>query len=1496
MNRSLVIPPLIVSHLPPQVPKNRGPLRLNRGRGSAESRSRALRAALRQLRDAWPEPYTTGDREKIACDCDQGKESGRSSSAMWRRRAAESPALTPRPGASPGLLRRRYSVPETVMRKYRLAQMSSEETIQASVESCSCCTLPEMATRLPRDRELMRRSALLRRLQGRACRECCAGCCGRATRSLDASHTELRLASARRSPVSGRNSPKRLRIDSPSLRTSRVALSPISTDFALSDSSSRVHTLGVSLYTDTDALGPSSTSDSDYKDATDTYTQGSRDSTTIIGTDSNPCCGEVDDYSYSSETCSTSLCTTKETVPRLVPNVAGQPVKPDSIDGRISEITSSADNEDGNIFPYDKPLTVETPSYDVLEIVVSETFNTIHTPISNDSFSEKYKLDKNNKAKSPSEQKKRIQDVRSTDIDEYVSNILVESLNSLSDQLESMNASMGANRRLSVIEKEIKVKLQNTGVNTIVHLSPTSNNQIIFGHEELCSSDERLDSCKNVGNSSTSPAIRDELHSVETNNNLTSAESIPRQDSSDLQQTECFTKVVHSDNVNKAVLQQIQKLFQEDLQSNKPDTQYSNDSIPSISHIEISNVDVYIDNHAGSYASSTNGAVKQEQMNTEDTELIGSVSTCNYYENSIDNATIPRYSAFPHTESMEVNTSSSDDAEVMGSECTSLVDSLDDPNSPRSIMLRKSANSSKRNELVRSSIDVLDLLPENSYQTKNAKLKEKSESFFVRIKDDSCECDREKKSIVVADHMPETIKQRLYRRHRKRELRMECARRSKVKQLRKELEKQRQSELQKSKKEIEKECVALMNAIIDDVIYKIAQDEYKYMRIKQKSLMMVTAKSDESLSKESWKKDIELNNNHNKLTKNNTSQSCSEGMNKKHRKAEKYQIRGKLSLQTYAPLTPDDNNSKRLYQKSEIHDGKKCIEILEILEYVNSSGSSSEYSHFDDNQIAKHKKSRIPIPVSERIGSQYYKDGPCTRAQLFDNRNKTPSAYSTNVSQVMCTDQESPCIGSSPTSLMHSQPTRRASVPHCEPRSRSNSVHFKRVFDMIPEERSSFSIESPAEDLTQSRRASAPTLAQGVFLNDNEIGFIVNNTTINSNIGGKFSKLNPDREVVKKVKEMKSAGTSPMPNKDVYHSVLTQTSCTVMTSPLHKSAATSPIRNLTMSTQTPLLQKKSISNQQSPQQRYKHQQKIYSHSQKPQPEHHYQQQRQHARLPRQCNEPEPALRQHVTEGGVRGTFSRRRSVSSQHAAERLPRCGNTTGGRAGVMASGVTSGAAGGASSSSSSSESGGSLLCPLAPAWLQARRRRRRAAATPATGQWAVTVAGSCPAALPADVEMRLRFPETRAFASREHASRHAPPPPPGSRRAPLSPPAPRCAVRHGARTPDETGRFTLTLKKEASDSSILASKSLKKSKDPLPDVETFRASRSKTKSSVKMRRGYSLHCWLPEGDPTPIRASNGLSVLGSAIVPELKPRVRSMSQRDLTRVHRLLPAFCRY
>lgn len=253
--------------------------------------------------------------------------------------------------------------------------------------------------------------------------------------------------------------------------------------------------------------------------------------------------------------------------------------------------------------------------------------------------------------------------------------------------------------------------------------------------------------------------------------------------------------------------------------------------------------------------------------------------------------------------------------------------------------------------------------------------------------------------------------------------------------------------------------------------------------------------------------------------------------------------------------------------------------------------------------------------------------------------------------------------------------------------------------------------------------------------------------------------------------------------------------------------------------------------------------------------------------------------------------------------------------------------------SSSDSGESNSSLLCSLAPKWLSAHARQRRnarrqgiesAPSSPTSAdecnlkgrdvdreenakEWSVTVAGSCRAALPADVEMRLRFPH--ALHTRTHgdqpdhyqewgrscrrraacacsvraesaarpplpAAPHAPPPPTPS-------PSPAPARKHS------DARLSLTMKKEALDSSIVASRSSKKSSVPLPDVETYAASRSKLRSSVKTQQGYSLHCWLPDAELAPIRPSKGLSVLGCAIIPELKPRVPTMSERDLTRVY---------
>ncbi|CAB3232951.1 unnamed protein product [Arctia plantaginis] len=1477
-----------------------------------------------------------------------------------------------RPGASPGLLRRRYSVPETIMRKYRLAQQrsDSEESVPATSRSAASAspTPADAAHRFARrDRELMRKSALLRRMWGRAdCRGCCCcseepAPCSRETRSLDGSRSELRhlssgLTSSRYSQaVAGWATPKRQRLETRDFRGSdemlraamrnsydraeesrdRAALADLSdstyrshaghretlmdpfTDSDASKCDDRSGTPGKDVYTQYSERHCSDTATQEIKFVDDTYVNSELlQSQTHVRHIS-----DEQSVSSSSDTFTASLCTAKD----ALASVRSRPVDLNHNEHGNESISKRGDH---NLFQYHEPLAIETaPSYEVLEIVVSESLNTNSVPTINAPVPTDNKRSSNTQ-NAPPHAPRRAQNIN---IDEYVSNILVESLNSLSDQLECMSATIGSDRKISIVEKEIKVKLQNTGVNTIVHLSPTSNNQIIFGNEELCNKVGSRDSCNNA------ITIREE-ESVESNNNVPdSAERCP-----------CESFDIHHDNVNQAVLQQIQKLFQDELNGAAT---ANCQNMPEISHIEISDVDVFLNNaEAELAAQDERSSASHEPCQYE---VISSVGACNYYLDTSDNPVVPRFSALPHTDSMEVNTSSSEDADVIGSDCTSLVDSLDDPNSPRSVLLRK-AFSNRRGELVRSAIDVLDLLPENACN--DITPREKPESFFIGIKDNGCDCDKE--NINVADRMPEKIKQRLYRRHRKRELRMECARRTRNRQQRREIERDRamHRETYRSQREVERDCIAIVNALIDDVIAKIAQDEYRCMRIKHRPIRVLPAKTDINVSKRTWKKEVEpiYDREPFKAIKNGCVRFDTKEK-KMEEQGERHQIHGKLSLRPKNGI--DDRTSKRIYQKSEIHEGNKCIEILEILEYVNGSQSSPDNTNSDENQnqCTKHKKSRIPVPISERL------QRPPNNGDFKRNNNRqwlevTRGAERNENTNRLITDM---LLGAL---VEHegSPPPRRASVPAShEPRERVNSLRFRQVFDIIPEERSSISLDSATEDVSHNRRASAPDIIDEYRVEEPSERECEDIPPAPSPLrvelpDDKIRHSQPTNEAQLMTKNNKCAATSPMNDVDADKRRLRSKHQTTMTSPNSKSAATSPMRaspgvpmargrgwaassrlsaeGVTEKNAEPakLPLRRSVTTQCEARRtvaaaRAERRDRGERHKRAVRADRRERVVVQPPRRPPvarsqsydnidnlQTTSPEEHIRKEKNESREKlktEIVSLERSKEETIHPVKLP---DFKGGGNSEGVLGVTS---------SDSSESGSSLLCPLAPRWLapapaRARRAARRRAAPhadpadlsaapdsstaqahepkDAPGAWSVTVAGSCRAALPADVEMRLRFPHERdaplhattqacqdctcshcaacsCSARTERVSRAPPLPPPA---------APGRLAR-------SDGKLTLTMKKEALDSSILASKSSRKSSAQLPDVETYRASRTRLRSSVKTRRGYSLHCWLPDNEDAPIRARNGLSVLGCAIIPELKPRVPTMSERDLTRMY---------
>lgn len=972
----------------------------------------------------------------------------------------------------------------------------------------------------------MRKSALLRRLWGRGSAAVPPACCHcnealdveanwcRETRSLDGSRSELR-------PLSGWSQPKRQRLDS--LPASRRADSPDPySDAYKYDESIESRDLAV-----LSEVPVSSSTAFDVK--SDFADDGSARLSNFVPQI------PAGESSYGNLKNSFALTTTSENTIEgfMHSNRKAENLLTGHIHGRTSGRSVGVDNH-ASAIPYDTPLSVETPSYEVLEIVISETCNPLassasthpkrHVPMMLD-----IPLSNNTQK-------------QNFNIDEYVSNILVESLNSLSDQLECMNASIGNDKKVSIVEKEIKVKLQNTGVNTIVHLSPTSNNQIIFGNEELCNRDDR-DTCNNLKDTIV---INGEPESNMSNNNVTSAGSgTTRGDKTPLGDT--FANVVQHETVNKAVLQQIQRLFQDELRNLDHNIEHSGKGTPGISHIEISNVDVYIDNNAEPSLGTIDALEVHTRRNNANSDAIADVTVgAGNYARANEQVLVPRFSAFPHTDSMEVNTSSSDDAEIIGSDCTSLVDSLDDPNSPRSILLRRSLNG-RRSELVRSAIDVLDLLPESASLDENIPMKDKGESFFIRIKDDDYDC--EKENINVADHMPEKIKERLYRRQKKRELRMECARRNKVKR---DIDKRKSGDRSTSKRAIEKECMAIINALIDDVIAKIAQDEYTCMRIKKRPTKLAINKKDDNQSKKHRlngpdylkvipKEDVSpLRTGDDGVFKSNT-----HNVIKESRKPMRHQIHGKLSLVSRpSSVTDKDRGPKRFYQKSEIQEGNKFIEILEILEYVNGSRSSTETSPSDENHNyhQKNKKSRIPIPVHDKLNKAVKIEQTGLNSQIVRNEQinktilrekdvdilKTISSLQNTVVMEDCVPKQSPT----------------------EARSRRASLAFKRSFDVIPEERTSLSMETSDEEQSLAYRQTAATAQVDTCAGKRQEKYV------NSTIVPTKRKVEKPRE---KEISSKSVGTSPLSQTDVCHSTNDSKHRSTMTSPCVKSASTSPL-------------------------------------------------------------------------------------------------------------------------------------------------------------------------------------------------------------------------------------------------------------------------------------------------------------------------------------------------
>lgn len=205
-----------------------------------------------------------------------------------------------------------------------------------------------------------------------------------------------------------------------------------------------------------------------------------------------------------------------------------------------------------------------------------------------------------------------------------------------------------------------------------------------------------------------------------------------------------------------------------------------------------------------------------------------------------------------------------------------------------------------------------------------------------------------------------------------------------------------------------------------------------------------------------------------------------------------------LTLYQSDLMTPDTEcGPRRMYQKTEIRDGTKRIEILEIVECIDSSGSSND-GPIQDDQIQiyesgnKFRQSKIPVPVFRSGSKNSGKD--CSRVRssgkiFVTNLNKTDGEGNTKVDQMianllieaLCHPEHQSIEFVKSTSDIFRTLTPNSSTGTNKPsingfkisegtsgssnrRLTSGAIKYQQMFDVIPEEKSSVSVDSSTDD------------------------------------------------------------------------------------------------------------------------------------------------------------------------------------------------------------------------------------------------------------------------------------------------------------------------------------------------------------------------------------------------------------------------------------------------
>lgn len=904
-------------------------------------------------------------------------------------------------------------------------------------------------------------------------------------------------------------------------------------------------------------------------------------------------------------------------------------IKNEDSNSKEGSVTFSEDYSADIVTCVEKPIM--KPSFECLEVVVSETLNS--SAFENKSLVKKEELSTKDDSKNDLfESQSSSRNTNRLDIDQYVSNILIDSLNTMTDQINEINSNIDDDRRLNILEKEIKVKLQSVSaspiniitnpiITTLITSIPDkellettiieekmrslayTTESKLFPMESTVEIETRslpkhsASSLKEEDANCEDPTVSETKEMSQTNNNcydeghetdlyLNTDTPLPY----DVNENESGVSVPFEDAKTKAVLRQLHRMFEnssEDslkaMHSNVDDNfNLCDDDAPkayfcgttneNTSHLEMStDVDVFVDNSLNKMMNSIdinynngdddkledmeqNGVNRSEdKLNIpelrlkDNVNMLSNIGSGSAYEKPLRRPlVVPRFSAIPHSESMEVNTSTDDETQECQSDCMSLVDSLDDPNSPRFLYVNEQKALKKLNKhdkkLVRG--DIMTLLPENSsVVTEHKSPREKSETFFVPIKENSMEVIKE--NIVVAEHMPEKIKEKLYQRQQKREMRKEYYKRKRLKQLKKELQRQKKVDGDnvddKDKEQTEKNSPPpeLVNKEKSENRKKTETSKTKGNTEPEKKNKIITNekktsnKSERLLKKEETLKNIEafiIDKQGNFQTKK---PSTKKAPDKKERALKTQNLNDRIEDikldDAYLYRKNETNNTieavdnvkilktkidpknerlsgpRRLYQKTEFQEGNKHVEILEIVECIESSPEPSDESQESlSSEGRRQSNSKIPVlqkkihrsnrgsrsPIGKNIpmnitvakNDRDHKSTNSKTDQLIANilidAFNTDDLENSNVQLIASPRDKKPAVSQNkPTQVV----SRRISVPQQSTPS-TITPKYRRKFDVIPEEKSSMSIESSNEDVSMNfhntRRSSVPVEAK----------------------------------------------------------------------------------------------------------------------------------------------------------------------------------------------------------------------------------------------------------------------------------------------------------------------------------------------------------------------------------------------------------------------------------